>query len=71
MKWQKCCRGRQSNCPYVAIEGRTIYIRDDDGNKIKVTLNQLQDIHLKVGEMVIQGTCSKRQELFAPLGLVP
>ena len=70
MKWQLCCRGRRSNCPQVAIEDRVIYIRDDDGHQIKVTLDQLQDIHLKVGEMVIQGAYSKRTPPNAPLGLV-
>ena len=69
MTWQKCCRGRR-NCPQVAVEGRTIYIRDDDGNQIKVTLAQLQDIHLRVGEIVIQNARAKCVPN-PPLGLVP
>lgn len=64
--WQKCCRGRRSNCPQILVEGRVVYVRDDDGNQIKLTLDQVQDVHLKVMEIITQ-----RGSTPAPLGLVP
>lgn len=67
--WQKCCRGRRSNCPHILVEGRTIYVRDDDGNQIKLTLDQFQDVHLKLTEIITQRSPVPRLDP-APLGSV-
>lgn len=65
--WQKCCRGRRSNCPQILVEGKVIRVRDDDGNEIKLTLDQFQDIHFRLKEIVTQ----RPPKPTAPLGLVP
>ncbi len=66
-KWQKCCRGRRSNCPQILVEGRTIRVRDDAGNEIKLTLDQFHDVHSRLKEIVTQ----RPQQPAAPLGLIP
>jgi len=65
-QWQSCCRGRRSNCPQLLVNGRVIHIRDDDGNQITLTIDQFQDVHLKLNEIITQ-----RGPVPAPLGLVP
>ncbi len=52
MEWQMCCRGRRSACPQIAVDGRTVYIRDDFGGQISVTLDQFQDIRWKLDEII-------------------
>lgn len=52
MKWENCCRGRRSACPQVAVDGRKIWIRDDDGRQICVALSDFTDIHWKVKEIL-------------------
>jgi len=42
-KWVNCCRGRK-NCPKVAVDMGLVWIKDDDGNEVQITLNQLDDI---------------------------
>lgn len=42
MKWTTCCRGRRSNCPLVAVEDGIIYIRDDHGGEIRLTIPEYQ-----------------------------
>jgi len=51
MKWESCCRGRRSACPEVAIDGRKVYVKDDEGHIICVTLDQFTDIHYKLKEL--------------------
>lgn len=55
MRWESCCRGRRSACPQVAVDGRKIWIRDDDGRQICVTLDQFTDINYKLKEIVVRG----------------
>lgn len=52
MTWESCCRGRRSTCPEISVEGDVVRIRDDDGNQIRVTLSQFEDIRLKLNEIV-------------------
>jgi hypothetical protein len=52
MKWQKCCRGRRSECPEIAIDGQYIHIKDDFGGMIVLTLDQFQDVRWKIEESV-------------------
>jgi len=68
--WQKCCRGRRSSCPHFMVEGRTIHIRDDEGKIITMTLDQFQDVHLRLTEIIMQRPLATPADL-APLGLVP
>ncbi|KKN49134.1 hypothetical protein LCGC14_0645820 [marine sediment metagenome] len=74
-QWNRCCRGHRSNCPHVKVEGREIRIRDDNNNVIVLTLDQFQDVHLKVQEIVTQRSVSRRRPTSqlepAPLGLIP
>jgi len=67
--WQKCCRGRRSNCPQILIEGRTIRIRDDYGSTIKLTVDQLQDVQFKVAELLLQRSSSDADD--SSSGLIP
>jgi hypothetical protein len=41
--WTTLCRGRNC-CPSIAVEGTIVYIKDDDGAQVKITLDQLDDI---------------------------
>lgn len=41
-KWVTCCR--RKNCPRVAVEGSTLWIKDDNGAQVKITLDQLDAI---------------------------
>jgi hypothetical protein len=40
--WTTCCRGRRSSCPQVKVEDGFIYIRDDHGGEIKLTIPEYQ-----------------------------
>ena len=42
-RWVKCCRGRNC-CPEVALDGDDVFIRDDDGNIVKMTREQFKDV---------------------------
>lgn len=44
MEWYKCCRGRRSACPEVAVDGDRIYIKDDDNSIISLTALQLIEV---------------------------
>lgn len=54
MSWHTCCRGRRSSCPQIAVEGKTVLIRDDFGGQIQLTLDQFQDVEWKLKEIVSQ-----------------
>jgi hypothetical protein len=43
-RWVKCCRGRNSNCPEVALRGNDVLIRDDDGHVVTMTREQFKDV---------------------------
>ena len=43
LKWKTLCRGKNC-CPSIAVDGDDLYIRDDDGEQIKITLDQHDDI---------------------------
>lgn len=40
--WTSCCRGRKSNCPQVKVEDGFVYIRDDRGGEVKLTIPEYQ-----------------------------
>lgn len=42
-KWVNCCRGRKS-CPKVAVSMGLVWIKDDKGNEVQITVDQLKDI---------------------------
>ena len=42
-QWESCCRGRKS-CPQIKQVEEVFLIKDDDGNVIKLTADQLKDV---------------------------
>ncbi len=49
-QWTSCCRGRKC-CPSVAVVDGFLLVKDDDGNVIKITRDQLRDILQTVSEL--------------------
>ena len=61
-KWEPCCRGRKC-CPLVRIEGDVVFIQDDYGSIVKVTMDQLSAIyetveHTKLVNILKDDQCS-------------
>lgn len=50
LKWTTLCRGKGC-CPSIALEGEMLHVKDDYGQQIKITLNQLDDIVAAAGRM--------------------
>lgn len=46
--WLDCCRS--SGCPQVAIEGATVWIKDDDEKVVTMSVDQLLDVARTVQE---------------------
>lgn len=40
--WTTCCRGRRSNCPQVKVEDGYVFIKDDFGGQVKLTIPEYQ-----------------------------
>jgi hypothetical protein len=43
-QFERCCHGRKSGCPEVRCSGDYVWIRDDDGNIISMTVVELLDV---------------------------
>ena len=44
MTWTRICCRRGGGCPQVNLDGDNIFIKDDDGGIIKLTLIEFRDI---------------------------
>ena len=49
--WTSCCRDRRTNCPSVAVEGKYLLIKDDDGAQVRVKLEAVPGLLLTVREL--------------------
>ena len=50
LKWVVLCR-RANCCPSVAVDGGMLHIKDDDGQQVKITLDQFDDIAQAVKDL--------------------
>jgi len=46
--WLDCCRG--NGCPQVSIEGETVWVKDDEGSIVTMSVDQLLDVARTVRE---------------------
>ena len=44
LDFSRCCRGRASGCPEVRCAGDHVWIKDDDGNIVSMTVVELLDV---------------------------
>lgn len=52
--WTTCCRGRKSACPEIKIDADDVYIRDDYGAIVRMSISQFDVVVQKVRELVNQ-----------------
>jgi len=55
LNWKMCCRG-SGNCPEVSVtsikEIITVFIKDDAGDSVRLTLDQLDSINIQVASII-------------------
>lgn len=64
--WTTCCRGRKSACPELKIEDDSIFIKDDYGQIVRMTLEEFEIVVERARDRLRQDPTAGYYGLYFP-----